>query len=153
MSDSIRQINISTVDETNFPQRYVGCLVLTHDEKILFQQRDSDCKRHPGYLATFGGMIEEGESPMQALIRELNEELGAVVEKKDVTAFGAITEKISDHKELVYIYFWQDTRRTITGCYEGKPAFYNAPEDVLKHPKIMNDVRWLLQECSKRKLL
>jgi len=146
-------ILLNHIDPSHFARTGVGCLVLSHDGKIVLQQRDEDCQTFPGYLATFGGGIEENESPIQALVRELREELGADVKIRDVVSFGAIVEEERNYEALVYLYFWHDKSNTITGCYEGKAEYYNDVSEIEKHPKIMGDVRWLLQECKKRKLL
>lgn len=45
------------------------------DKRILMQHRDDDCDILPGYWGMFGGGIEEGETPEQALRRELAEEI------------------------------------------------------------------------------
>jgi 8-oxo-dGTP diphosphatase len=127
----------------------VGCLVLTHDNKILLQQRDEQCARYPGCLGTFGGGIEINESPMQALVRELQEELGASVNPEEVVPLGALTENNYPPDELVYVYFWHDKQGTITGCYEGTTSSHTNCATPLLHPKVMNDVRWLLAECHR----
>lgn len=131
----------------------VSCLVLSGNGKIVLQQRDDDCQDFPGCLATFGGGIEPGETPMQALIRELREELGAAVKASDVVSLGVLTEAVTNHKELVYVYFFHDKFGTITGCYEGQAKYYNDSTEAENHPKIMDDVKWLLRECKKRRLL
>lgn len=153
MNDSIRQIDLTQIDTKKFKQRHVGCIVLRQDKKILLQQRCKNWRTFPGCLATFGGHIEEGETPMQALMRELNEELGADVKENDVIKLGAITEKITGYSELIYVYFRHDKQGTITGCYECEAKYYDNVAAVLEHPKIMDDVRFLLKECRKRKLL
>lgn len=141
------------INDEKFAREAVGCLVLSQNGQIILQQRDEDCNTFPGCLATFGGGIETGETPMQALIRELKEELGAKVNASDVVSLGALTEEETNHRELVYVYFWQDKLGSITGCYEGIAKYYNDPAAAESHPKVMNDVRWLLYECKKRKLL
>lgn len=144
---------LDNVDEKKFVLSGVGCLVLSQHGQIVLQQRDEDCHSFPGCLATFGGGIENGETPMQALIRELKEELGAEVKAPDVVSLGVLTEKETNHDVLVHVYFWQDKSGSITGCYEGEAKYYNDPVIAEAHPKVMNDVLWLLHECKKRKLL
>jgi len=94
-----------------------------------------------------------GENPMQALVRELKEELGAQVQESDVISLGAITESATNYSELIYVYFWHDKHGTITGCYEGKAEYYDNCATAMMHPKIMDDVRWLLKQCQSRRFL
>ena len=133
--------------------RYVGCIVLTRDNKILLQQRPTYFKTCPGYVCEFGGKIEMGETPEDALVRDLNEELGAEVKMKDVIKLDAITEQMSRHKDLIYTYFWHDRDNTITGCYEGERAFFECAADVLDLQKIKDALRWLLPRCKERELI
>lgn len=149
----IKKYDIEKIDEASYKSRYVGCIVLSYDHKILLQQRGENWKSHPGCLSEFGGRIELGETPIEALVRELNEELGAVIDISEVVNLGAITEAITNHSELIYVYFWHDKHATITGCYEGEGMYYDNISEVLKHPKLMDSVRWLLQECHHRKLI
>lgn len=144
---------LSHVNPKMFKRSCVSCLILSKDNKIILQQRDNDCAAFPGCLAAFGGGIENNETPLQALCRELNEELGAQVKLRDVVNLGMLTEPETHHRVLVHLFFWHDTAGTITGCYEGEAKYYNSSMEAQNHPKIMEDVRWLLQECKKRKLL
>ncbi len=52
-------------------------LILLYDkeERFLLQHRTSDAKRLPDYWGFFGGEIEKGETPREAVIREAFEEL------------------------------------------------------------------------------
>ena len=150
----IKQIDLTKISAADFKQRFVGCIVLTHDNKIILQQRGDDFITFPGYLSSFGGCIEKNESPIQALVRELNEELGAIVHEPDVICLGAVTEAFTNHQELVYEYFWHDAHRTITGCYEGEAKYFDTVKSVFDDPsQIMDDVRWALKACQAKRLL
>lgn len=151
--ESIQEVNLTQIDEANFKQRYADSVILTHDHKILLQRRGDNWNTFPGFISTFGGRIELNESPVQALMRELKEELGAEVKISDVISLGAVTEKITGHNELVYVYFWHDQYATITGCYEGEAKYFDNVEVVFTEPKMMDYVRWALTECQKRQLL
>lgn len=152
-SSACRKVNLKYLNDAEYKQRSVGCLVLSKEHQIVLQLRDEHAPTHPHYLATFGGAIEEGETPMQALVRELKEELGAEVAPHDVVELGAIAEPESNYHTLVYLYFWHDANGTITGCYEGEAMFFNNPVVPQQHPKVMDDVIWIIHECSKRGLL
>lgn len=153
LTEKITTLDISKIDESVYKKRFVGCVVLSKDQKIMLQQRGSNWDHHPGFLSEFGGHIEISETPIKALVRELNEELGAIIDVSEVISLGAITEAITNYSELIYAYFWHDKRGTITGCYEGEGKYYNSINEVLKHPKIMDSVRWLLNECHRRRLI
>ena len=57
--------------------RNVAVVVLYNSEgKILLEHRAETRDYYPGYWAFFGGKIEEGETPEEALRRETQEELG-----------------------------------------------------------------------------
>lgn len=55
-------------------------ILYTSTGKILLQHRTTDASRLPNYWAFFGGGIEQGESPIRALEREMLEELSYKVE-------------------------------------------------------------------------
>lgn len=56
-------------------RRFACMILIREDGKFLLQHRTEDAPRHPGYWGFFGGHIEEGETPEQAMIRETKEEL------------------------------------------------------------------------------
>lgn len=103
---------------------YVGCLILTSDKRLLLQKRGLDWDRFPNCLALFGGKINVDEQPMEALRRELHEELGAIVEYSHVLYLGSVTEKNNGQDEWVYEFFWYDKDNTIKKCYEGEAIYF-----------------------------
>jgi 8-oxo-dGTP diphosphatase len=82
------------------------------------------------------------------MIRELNEELGAILKYNDVTFIGSVTEDFTDHKELVHIYFWHDKEKTITGCYEFEAVFFDSLEEAISQPEIMDYAIWAIKKCQ-----
>lgn len=124
---------------------------MNFDGQLVIQKRS--CSTPPGALTTFGGKIEFDESIEFALIRELNEELGAVVNSNELTALGAVTEIETNHTEIIYCYFWQDSNNTIAGCYEGEVVTFSSSKNVIEHPRTMNYVKWFLNIAIKKGLV
>lgn len=154
MSGFVKLVNNKDIKPNRYPCQFVGCLILTKDNKILLQKRGQDWAAYPGYLCEFGGKLETGETPIQTVIRELNEELGAQVLETELIELGAITESMSKHNDLIYVFFWHDKKGTITGCYEGTAVFFDNSTTILNHGEITTDgLRWLLNECKQRGLI
>lgn len=153
INQSIREIDLQHLDETQYQERYVGCLVISQDNHIVLQKRGRDWQRFPDYLCEFGGRIENNESPVQAMIRELHEELGTRVLTDDLIFLGAITEDTTNHTELVYLYFWRDKDDTITGCYEGEAVRFPNADTIISQPKVMDSVYCLIELARKNHLL
>ena len=56
--------------------RNISIIVLYDDEKkILLQLKDESHERYPNHWGFFGGGIEDGETPENAVFREISEEL------------------------------------------------------------------------------
>ncbi len=149
----IRQVDLSITDVSLYSQQHTGCIVLTHDNRILLQYRPKHWRTFPDSLATFGGRIEDNEIPAQAIMRELNEELDASVPQEELILLGVVSEAITKHAELLHLYFWRDRCNSITGCYEAEAHYYNHVADALAEPKLMDDVRWALLESQEQGLL
>lgn len=61
----------------------VTAAVIFDGEKVLITRRPDD-KRHPGFWEFPGGKVDPGESPEEALCREIREELDAGVRIKNI---------------------------------------------------------------------
>jgi 8-oxo-dGTP diphosphatase len=145
--EGIRTVDFSATPAASFEKQVADCVIVTHDGKILVQQRPENWGSAAGCLTTFGGHLEPGETAAQGLIRELNEELGAVLDESELTFIAAVTEDWTQHAELVHIYFWHDKNNTITGCYEAEDRRYDTVDEALAHPKIMDYARFALLMC------
>ncbi len=78
----------------NFSSRYyvVSCFV-EHAGRLLFLKRNSD-KDEGDKWGTVAGKVDDGETPEQAIVRELAEETGIAIEAADL-----------DRSKLVYIRY------------------------------------------------
>ncbi len=98
------------------PLIVVAAALIAPDRTILIQKRPAD--RALGGLWEFpGGKRESGESSRAALIRELDEELGIVVERDHLFPCGFVVEP-RDPRELILLLFacrrWQSEPRPLT---------------------------------------
>lgn len=150
MIDAIKPVDVVLVDLSAAPKHLADCVILTHDHQLYLQRRPDDWHSSPGRVNIFGGHVEPGETPLQAVRREIREETGGQIEIEDLVFIGAITEAWTNHTEIVHVYFWHDKNHTITGCYEAEPIFFNNVMAAITHPKIMDYARWALVECAER---
>ncbi|MEZ0260632.1 MAG: NUDIX hydrolase [Alphaproteobacteria bacterium] len=153
MPESIRPVDPAAIDLSVFKKQLADAIVMTKDGKLLMQQRTPDWGKSAGKLTAFGGHVEDGETALQALKRELKEELGADVNDAELISLGGLTEEETGHTEIVHAWFWHDKRCTITGCYECEAAYYDRAAGALAHPMIMDYAVWMLKECEKRGLV
>lgn len=75
-------------------------LWIINNGKILMTQRSLN-KSHPGEWEVPGGCSQKGETTIMTIIRELSEEIGICINKKDILLIGTILYK----KQFVDIYF------------------------------------------------
>jgi len=62
---------------------YSGAILKNKEGKILFQLRDEG-GRNPNKWGIFGGGIKKNETPVNALMREIKEELGIRISESDI---------------------------------------------------------------------
>ena len=61
--------------------------ILIKEEKIILTKRAPTVKNFPNYWEFPGGKVEDEETLIQALIRELQEELNIIVNEKSIIGF------------------------------------------------------------------
>ncbi len=82
--------------EQRKPDIYKAGGVLLKDRKFLVAKS----KKHPIFMMP-GGKIEAGETPVQALCRELQEELNVIVKSEDATLVDSFEEPASMNPSLL----------------------------------------------------
>ncbi|MEQ8434150.1 MAG: (deoxy)nucleoside triphosphate pyrophosphohydrolase [Oceanicaulis sp.] len=81
-----------------------ACALIDADGRVLIARRPEG-KAHAGFWEFPGGKIEAGESPEQALIRELREELGVEPCEQCLQPFAFASERIEDGRVLLMPLF------------------------------------------------
>jgi len=67
---------------------YSDMIIFNQDNKVLFVKRNKEDEFEPGKYALPGGHVEPAEDPLLSAIREVEEELSLVIDKKFVCLVG-----------------------------------------------------------------
>ena len=80
-----------------------ACALIDADGRVLLAQRPAD-KSMAGLWEFPGGKVDPGESPEASLIRELNEELGIVVQETCLAPLSFASHRYADFHLLMPLY-------------------------------------------------
>lgn len=120
----------------------VGALIYTPIGRYLMQLRDDKPGvSMRGYWGLFGGTIESGESPRQALARELREELALSIETPAI-AFTELTYSLEfasngTHRKIYYEVQIQELQVNLFRLGEGQQMALHTPEEVAFLPNVI----------------
>lgn len=118
-----------------------GVLLVTGDGNIIAMHRDDKPGlRDAGCYGIFGGAIEDGETPLEAAVREIGEETNLKVSSDDFVLFKIYKQKRNylDTVGTLYVYALKNVDPERLKIYEGQGI------KVLKNsddPNIAGDVR------------
>ena len=93
--------------EKNFTPLLVVAGALTDGNGRWLMHRRPEGKDHAGLWEFPGGKVEAGETPLEALVRELEEEAGVLLEAASFTEAGfAVTDATSEraHDIVILLY-------------------------------------------------
>ena len=136
--------------------RNVSVLILYNSTgHILLQQRSKDAFRLPNFWAFFGGGIEQGESPTEALERELLEELSYQVQSPYFLLAQQIKDEEDENTKYVFVEQYQDQPLELG---EGQAMGWFFPDEthalqMIEHDRaVIEQMRDYLNQQSKRGL-
>ena len=92
----------------------VGALVL--DGRVLLGHRRPDKRAYPGVWELPGGVMEAGESELEALTRELREELGVEIDTRSATHLCRVAAGPEDEPAILSAWLvreWAGTPTTV----------------------------------------
>lgn len=120
----------------------IPILASTDDPRLVFTRRSHQLSRHAGEISFPGGLIDEGEDPATAALREAEEELGLA--PQDVELLGAF-EPVHTHVTGVLIVpfvglLWRDPRFTPNAAEIAEVLEY--PLSELQARAATRDLEW-----------
>ncbi|MEE3362820.1 MAG: CoA pyrophosphatase [Anaerovoracaceae bacterium] len=103
---------------------------------LLYEVRSPDLDTQPGEVCFPGGMIEEGETPLQAAVRETTEELGVTAD--DIEVFAKADTLYAPASFTMYCYIGKvDTSNMDIGRDEVARTFTVPVSWLMKNPPEM----------------
>ena len=112
---------------------YVGALLVDTNGKLIVQQRDDKPGiTNPGMVSLFGGTSHDGESPIETLCRELQEELELEVNSNNLLLQTVKHENETNVACSIYIVTGVDAEKL--KLHEGAGFATGTPEELLSHP-------------------
>ena len=112
---------------------YVGALLVDTNGKLIAQQRDDRPGiTNSGMVSLFGGTSHEGESPIETLRRELQEELELEVDSNSLLLQTVKHENGTNVACSIYIITGVDAEKL--KLHEGAGFATGAPEELLSRP-------------------
>jgi 8-oxo-dGTP diphosphatase len=115
-----------------------ACALIDTDGRVLIAQRPAG-KPMAGLWEFPGGKVDAGERPEETLIRELNEELGIVVNEACLAPLTFASHAYADFHLLMPLYIcrrWEGTVRPL----EGQELTWVRPKRLRDYPMPAADV-------------
>ena len=85
------------VHEKNLWHRHASGWIMNKKGEILLQKRAKTKKKNPGIWSKTGGHVDSGESPIEAVKREIKEEIGIDINDSDLELTNIYKSEGKDH--------------------------------------------------------
>lgn len=107
-------------------QTVTAILISTENEFILQLRDDKPGIASPGKVANFGGNIEEGEEPVDTMVREIYEELNIKLSRNDLIPLGCIIkqDKLTGGKNKAHLFLVKSINKKDLILNEGQAIVY-----------------------------
>lgn len=128
--------------ENSSTVRIVVALALLHPSgQVLMQHRPRN-KAHGGLWEFPGGKVEPHETCESAIVREIDEELGVVIEAADLFPVSFATEALVDNGQsiLLLLYGTRNWQGVAQAMEAGSEVRWTGPDELLQLPMPPLDV-------------
>lgn len=144
--------NLKSIFNEKIPKNKIigiGALLQTNSGKFIFQKRDANPKYNPGMIAPFGGGINKNESPISALKRELNEELGiANIEKGEIQEIGNF-ESHNQPEKYIKLFYVHSVEENDLILKEGEEIVELDLKEALKNNLVTDFTKIVIRQFTK----
>ncbi len=128
-------------------KRDVALIVLVDNEgRIILQLRDEKAPRFPGYWGFFGGGIKPNETPVEAVKREIKEELSINLRDPKLVFKLNYKNDLSYGTKFYFVEHWSDKTKLIQK--EGKDMNWFFLDEI-KNLKIAKHNKMVFEELKK----
>ena len=92
--------------------REIACWIINKKNEILLQRRSPNKKQNPNMLAVTTGHIDLGETPIEACLREVSEEVGINdVKEEDFIYLDTFKAENKNNNHYKYVYFLKTNKQ------------------------------------------
>ncbi len=111
---------------------------IVKDSQLLLGRR-ANTGWMDGYLCPAGGHVEENETPIIAIMREIKEELGVMVRQEDLEFLCVAARKTSEGETVAYEFVIRDKNYDFINAEPEKCSevtwvnLYELPNDIIDH--------------------
>jgi len=116
-----------------------ACALIDPDGRVLIAQRPEG-KAHAGRWEFPGGKVERGETPEQALVRELREELGIEPCEQCLQPFAFASHAFADDRHLLMPLYICRRWDGFIDPKEGQQIKWARPDKLANFPLLEADV-------------
>lgn len=133
----------------NNSQDYSNIILYDKNHNILMQKRWANAKIYPNHWGLFGGKIEQGETPDEAIYREIQEELNYFLQEYNFE-FELPYEITGLQKGTWFIYsqYMREKEKEKLTLQEGEAMAWWSFEEVFSKLLINKEMREMLKKTQ-----
>lgn len=110
--NQIGKANRGVIHYYNLWHREVSCWIMNEKNEILLQRRSKEKKQQPNMLAITSGHVDLNETPDEAVIREIKEEIGIEdLTIKDLKFINTFKAKNINNYHFKYVYLLKTNKK------------------------------------------